>query len=382
MNSLQKILISLGSNQGNRLKNLQDAIDAIYQKIGNTIVVSKVYETESWGFTGSDFLNCCIKITSDMTPKALLIEMQKIERDFGRKQKNNNTYEARPIDLDVLFYGDETINMPDLKIPHLELTNRNFVLQPLADISPKYKHSKFNATVTELLERCTDKSKILAHSKALKNPFNARLFSDFRFITIEGNIGSGKTSLSAKIASDFNAKLILERFADNAFLPKFYEDKTRFAFPLEMSFLADRYKQLSDDIAQYDLFKEFVVADYHISKSLTFAKVTLSDDEFELYRRFFNVIYKDMQQPNLYVYLYQNTDRLLQNIEKRGRNYEKNIKPDYLERINKGYVAFIKSQPNLNVKIIDVSGLDFVKNRADYLQVLNLIFLTKKQNIL
>ena len=137
-----------------------------------------------------------------------------------------------------------------------------------------------------------------------------------------------------------------------------------------MSFLADRYKQLSDDIAQYDLFKEFVVADYHISKSLTFAKVTLPEDEFELYRRFFNVIYKDMQKPDLYVYLYQDTDRLLQNIEKRGREYEQNIKPDYLENINKGYVEFIKSQPNLNVKIIDVSKLDFVKNRKDYLSIL------------
>ena len=124
------------------------------------------------------------------------------------------------------------------------------------------------------------------------------------------------------IAQDFNAKFILERFADNAFLPKFYEDQSRFAFPLEMSFLADRYKQLSDDISQYDLFKEFVVADYHISKSLTFAKVTLPEDEFALYRKFFNVIYKDMHQPDVYVYLYQNTDRLLKNIEKRGREYE------------------------------------------------------------
>ena len=165
----------------------------------------------------------------------------------------------------------------------------------------------------------------------------------------------------------------LERFAENAFLPKFYEDQTRFAFPLEMSFLADRYQQLSDDIAQYDLFKDFVVSDYHISKSLTFAKVTLPEDEFNLYRKFFNVIYKEMQQPDCYVYLYQNTERLIQNIKKRGRDYEQHIQENYLEKINEGYVSFIKSHPEMKVKVIDISDMDFVKKRADYIEILKQI---------
>jgi len=373
LDSLQKIFISLGSNQGNRLENLQNAIDTIYQNIGNVLSISTIYETEAWGFESTKFLNCCIKITSDKTPEALLIALQEIEIQLGRQQKRSDTYEARPIDLDILFYGDDTVDLSHLQIPHLEVANRKFVLQPLADIAPKYTHSKFNKTVRQLLSDCNDNGEIKPITDVLNNPFDAHRFTNYNLITIEGNIGSGKTSLATKISEEFNAKLILERFADNAFLPKFYEDQTRFAFPLEMSFLADRYKQLSDDIAQYDLFKEFVVADYHISKSLTFAKVTLPEDEFDLYRRFFNVIYKDMQQPDLYVYLYQNTTRLLQNIEKRGREYEQNIQPDYLENINKGYVEFIKSQPQLNVKVIDVSELDFVKNRKDYLQVLDLI---------
>lgn len=373
MNSLQKILISLGSNQGNRFENLQKAIDTIYQNIGNILAISTLYETDAWGFDSDNFLNCCIEISSDKTPEALLIALQEIERQLGRQQKLSDIYEARPIDLDILFYSDETVDLTHLQIPHIEIANRKFVLQPLADIAPHFKHIKFNITITQLLENCTDNGKIKPIAAQLKNPFDAHRFTNYNLITIEGNIGSGKTSLATKIADDFNAKLILERFADNAFLPKFYEDQTRFAFPLEMSFLADRYKQLSDDIAQYDLFKEFVIADYHISKSLTFAKVTLPEDEFSLYRKFFNVIYKDIQQPDLYIYLYQNTERLLQNIEKRGREYEQNIQPDYLENINKGYVAFIKSQPHLNVKVIDVSELDFVKNRKDYLQVLDLI---------
>lgn len=372
MNLLHKIFISLGSNQGNRLLNLQNAIDSIYQNIGNTISISKVYESEAWGFTSEYFFNCCIEISSILEPNELLIALQKIEAESGRvKKQNPTTYEARIIDLDILYYDDILLDTNTLQIPHKALSNRKFVLQPLADICPEFKHPKDKKTTIELLEICKDEGAIKVLKDELINPFDTYQFSKFNLITIEGNIGSGKTSLATKISEDFNAKLILERFADNAFLPKFYEDQTRFAFPLEMSFLADRYKQLSDDIAQYDLFKEFVVADYHISKSLTFAKVTLPEDEFELYRRFFNVIYKDMQKPDLYVYLYQDTDRLLQNIEKRGREYEQNIQPDYLENINKGYVEFIKSQPNLNVKVIDVSKLDFVKNRKDYLTILN-----------
>ena len=254
--------------------------------------------------------------------------------------------------MDVLFYADVVMKTATLSIPHIALQDRNFVLAPLADIASGIMHPVFQKTVSKLLDECTDTNEVVKITETLNNPFDAHVFSKFNFIAIEGNIGSGKTSLVHKIASDFNAKCILERFADNAFLPKFYEDQLRFAFPLEMSFLADRYKQLSDDIAQYDLFKE---------------------DEFVLYRKFFNVIYKEMQQPEVYVYLYQNTERLLQNIEKRGRDYEQDIQPEYLENINKGYVEFIKSQPHLNVKIIDVSELDFVKNRKDYLSVIQQI---------
>jgi len=368
---LQKIFISLGTNEGNRLQNLQKAIDALYAEVGNTLSISSVYETSSWGFESENFLNCCVCLTTGLSPQDLLIEFKRIERFFGRKNKTGNSYQARVIDIDILFYEDEIIDQENLQIPHISLAERKFVLQPLVDIAPNVKHPKLGVAVQELLAVCTDNCIVNKIPEKLNNPFDVRLFSKLNFIAIEGNIGSGKTTLAKMIAQDFNAKFILERFADNAFLPKFYEDQSRFAFPLEMSFLADRYKQLSDDISQYDLFKEFVVSDYHISKSLTFAKVTLPEDEFALYRKFFNVIYKDMHQPDIYVYLYQNTDRLLQNIDKRGRDYEKNIQPDYLEKINKGYVEFIKSQPNLNVKIIDVSELDFVENRKDYLEVLN-----------
>ena len=200
----------------------------------------------------------------------------------------------------------------------------------------------------------------------------------YNYIAIEGNIGAGKTTLVNKIADDFNAKTVLERFADNPFLPKFYEDQIRYAFPLEMSFLADRYQQISDDLAQFDLFKDFIVADYHIFKSLIFAKVTLAEDEFRLYKTMFDIIYKEMPKPDLYIYLYQNTERLLENIKLRGRSYEQNIPAEYLEKINSGYLDYIKSQPDLNVLIIDVSDRDFVKSQQDYIYILDQIQLKSK----
>ena len=171
------------------------------------------------------------------------------------------------------------------------------------------------------------------------------------------------------IAEEYNAKLVLERFADNPFLPKFYEDKERYAFPLEMSFLADRYQQLIDDLSQLDLFRRFMVSDYYIFKSLIFAQVTLAKEEFKLYRKMFDIMYKDVVKPDVYVYLYQSPERLLENIKKRGRAYEQNIQQEYLQKIHQGYQNFIQSHEGLNSLIIDVSDLDFVKNRKDFYEI-------------
>ena len=192
----------------------------------------------------------------------------------------------------------------------------------------------------------------------------------FRYVAIEGNIGAGKTSLAAQLASDFNTKLILERFKENPFLPKFYKDPDRFAFPLEMSFLADRYQQLLDDLTQCNLFKENVIGDYDANKSLIFAKITLQKEEFKLYKKLFQIMHKELPKPDTYVYLYQNTESLLENIKNRGRDFEQEIQASYLQKINKGYMEFIRNQHSYTIKIIDISEIDFVNNRLDYLQVL------------
>jgi deoxyadenosine/deoxycytidine kinase len=270
----------------------------------------------------------------------------------------------------VITFDEEIIASEKLQVPHPEMQNRLFVLLPMQDLHLDWRHPILQKYLHELLLLSEDKS----NCKVIQNleiPIARLKLDHFNYIAIEGNIGAGKTTLTNKLAEDFNAKSVLERFADNPFLPKFYEDQNRYAFPLEMSFLADRYQQISDDLAQFDLFKDFIVADYHIFKSLIFAKVTLAEDEFRLYKTMFDIIYKEMPKPDLYIYLYQSTERLLENIKERGRNYEQEIPAEYLEKINNGYLDYIKSQTNLNILIIDVTNRDFQNNQKDYVYVLN-----------
>jgi deoxyguanosine kinase len=366
-----KVYLSLGSNKGDRLKNLQDAVDLIFKRIGKTNNISNVYNTPAFDFEGDDFLNTCIFLETELEAKTLMKTLLAIENDLGRIRSKNKGFEARLIDLDILFFDEEIVNSKTLKIPHPELHKRKFVLQPLHDIAPKLHHPKLDKTIAELINECEDYSDVEQIKIWLKNPIKQYQFSNYNYIAIEGNIGAGKTSLATKIAHDFNAKLILERFADNPFLPKFYEEPKRYAFTLEMSFLADRYQQISDDLSQLDLFKDFIVSDYDIYKSLIFSKITLPEDEFKLYRRLFYMMYKDIAKPDRYIYLYQNTERLQENIKRRGRDYEQNIDSDYLEKINTGYLEFLKNQTELKVKIIDISGRDFMDNRDDYLWILN-----------
>lgn len=368
MKIVRTTYLSLGSNEGNKQKTLQDAVDQISNDIGHVNKVSSIYQTKSLGFEGNDFFNICIEVSTSLNPENLIRSVLQIENDLGRKRLSISNYQNRTIDIDVLLFDDDILFYDDLKVPHPRMLERKFVLVPLTEIAPNVIHPIAKKTILICLQNCDDTSDIIKVTEKINRPVS--LFEKYNYIAIEGNIGSGKTSLAHKIGDDFNAKLVLERFADNPFLPKFYKDAERYAFPLEMSFLADRYHQLTDDLAQFDLFKSFIVSDYFIFKSLIFAQVTLSTEEYNLYRKMFDIMYKEISKPDVYVYLYQSTDRLIENIKMRGRDYEKNIQPAYLDKIHKGYVNFIKTKEHLNTLIIDVTELDFVNNKEDYQSVL------------
>lgn len=198
-----------------------------------------------------------------------------------------------------------------------------------------------------------------------------------RFLVIEGNIGAGKTTLAKMIAHEMNAKLVLEQFADNPFLPKFYGDPERYSFPLELSFLADRYNQIKKDVFNPDLFQSLIVADYFFAKSAIFAQNTLKEDEYRLFRQIFDIVFDTMPKPDLYVYLHADTDRLLSNIKFRGRSYEQNISGEYLESIKNGYFNFFRQITSFPVLIIDISKIDFVADPDIYHELKNAIFGTE-----
>ena len=365
MPHLKTAYLSLGSNLGDKPNFLQHALFALQERVGAIARISPVYESSSWGFDAENFLNCCVSLQTELSLQELLATILDIESALGRRRSDEDGYIPRNIDIDILYYERETLVSENLVIPHPELPFRKFVLRPLADIAPQFYHPVLNKDSRNLLQECRDKGKLEKTTYRLFKDRQA-LFSHLGFIAIEGNIGAGKTTLANKIAEEFNAKLVLERFADNPFLPKFYEDQSRYAFPLEMSFLADRYQQFTDDTTQYDLFKSFMVSDYDIYKSLIFAQVTLQKEEFALYRKLFNLMYKEVKKPKIYVYLYQTTERLLENIKKRGRDYEQNIEAEYLDKINQGYIDFIRGYPQQNSLILDITELDFVERETDY----------------
>ncbi|MEO8253686.1 MAG: 2-amino-4-hydroxy-6-hydroxymethyldihydropteridine diphosphokinase [Flavobacterium sp.] len=369
MRTQHKIILSIGSNQGDRLEIIKKCIAFVHQEIGTVVQVSKVYETAAWGFESDAFYNCSLLLHSDNSAEEILLKALSIEKKLGRIRKDENGYQSRIIDIDLIAFDEEIIETASLQVPHPLMQDRKFVLLPFLDLKINWIHPVLNKTLLELIENCSDTGDCVAVAN-LESPLQKLSFKKLNYIAFEGNIGVGKTTLATKIADDYNAKTLFERFAENSFLEKFYKNQERYAFPLELFFLVDRYQQISKDLAALDLQKDLLIADYHVFKSLIFAKITLEKEECQLYKNLFEIIYKEVPKPDLYVFLLQNPEQLLANIKKRGRGYEQEITVEYLEKINKGYLDYIHSQTDLNVLIIDVTHRDFVNNQSDYLFIL------------
>lgn len=363
-NASDRIFLSLGSNQGDRWAHLQRSIFRIEAEIGPVLQCSRVYENPAQGFEGDSFYNCCIEVSSSLSPLDVLHRLQQIEHSGGR-ERTGHGYSSRTIDLDLLLYGQQRISEEELTVPHPRMEERGFVLYPLLDLGiADLKHPKSGKSIQLLVEACPDEQPLTP----LKNKLLCSVkdaFTQLDYLAIEGNIGVGKTSLVTRLGEEYNARLLLERFEENAFLPSFYKDPQRYAFPLEMSFLADRFQQLQEQLPQNSLFSERVFSDYHLSKSLLFAQVTLEADELRLYKKLYELMQLSLPQPQLYLFLQQNSERLLENIKQRGRAYEQNIQADYLEKVEDGYKLFLQQYPHPKL-VVDVSELDFVQKAEDY----------------
>lgn len=362
------VYLSLGSNLGDKINNLQTTINLIDSKVGDVLLISSVYKTKAEGFVGEDFLNCCVSLRTSMEPKILIKELINIESQNGRLRSNRNIYESRSIDIDILFYEDKIINQHNLTIPHPRMNERNFVIKPLLDIAKSKIHPVLNRTISEIDLDLND-TEIIKINDDLVLPVIEKLKS-IKNIVIEGNIGVGKTCLSEKLSKDLNKELILEGYMDNPFLEKYYENPDRYALNVELTFLTDRCRQLSDFNNQISLFSSGLVSDYDIFKSLVFAGISLKEIEYNLFRKIFTYMTKDLFKSNLIIYLLQSTEQLLENIKKRGRGFEKKIDKKYLDKINQGYLNYLKNNSDLNIIYVDVSDLDFVESKTDYFELL------------
>jgi len=210
---------------------------------------------------------------------------------------------------------------------------------------------------------------------------NGKAPSHLKYVVIEGNIGSGKTTLTKMLAEYWNARTVLEQFSDNPFLPKFYEDPTRHAFPLEMSFLAERYHQHRNELSGQELFQPISICDYSFGKSLVFAGINLPPDEFELYRTLFHIIHGRLPRPDLLIYLHCSEEKSLRQIKERGRPYEQDITLDYLRRISNGYREFLHQTERTTIVIVDTEDIDFKEDPSHFLRLHKAFSVPRKHGV-
>jgi len=313
---MNRSFLCLGGNLGDRLENIEKALVRI-KKFAKIVKRSSIYETQSWGEISDNlYLNMCVEIHTKLDASGLMKALLQSEKELGRTRTSK-------LNTDRNIFNESIIKSKLLHVPHPRLHLRKFVLIPLAEIAPKFVHPKLKKTISALKKQCKDK-------------LNVTKFSPERFkvICIEGNIGSGKTTLAGDLSKELGALLIEERFEDNILLPSFYKDPKQFAFALELSFLLDRFEQLQKVMS---LKHRHIICDYSIYKCLWFAKVNLKKYQYKAFKELFTLVSGALQKPDLFIYLETSVGNLKNNISKRGRIYEKGIQTNYLKKLDKEY---------------------------------------------
>ena len=359
------VYLSLGSNMGDRQMFLQLAIGLITYRIGGVKQLSSVVETPAWGFEGDAFYNTCVRVETALNPQDVLNELLAIESLLGRERNKAEGYQARTIDLDILFYEDKVIDTEHLNIPHPRMEKRNFVLAPLAEIAPDFKHPVLKQSIRQLAAESQDKTSVTFLKDELILPKRQE------FIAIEGNIGVGKTSFTQRLQAVIGGTLLHENFFNNPYLADFYQDPETFALKVETAFLEERIQQLTTFFSQKNTRP--VIADFSLEKSLLFAQQNLSARDFDAYKKQYLKVSEGLPQPDLVLFLTQCVPQLQKNIEKRGRDFEQDISDDYLQKIEAGYFQW-KENSTLNIYELNTKGIDFIENPEDFFPLLHAFF--------
>jgi len=365
-----RAFIALGSNLGARERHLRSAVASLVAAEGVRVVnTSPVYETDAHtveaGQVQPPFLNAVVEIETTRSPEELLELLQYLERESGRVQ--GPRWDPRPLDLDLLVYGDREITPSDdcpLQVPHARLAERRFVLQPLVDLDPALVIPGVESTVEALLASCPDSSPLATTTMSLR-PAAAILPDSLRYVAVEGVIGAGKTSLARMLAERMAGRLVLEEFDENPFLPDFYRNPDRWAFHTQLAFLASRFRQ-QKALMDRDLFHQRTVSDYTFDKDRIFAHITLTGDELHLYETVYTLMEPSTATPDLVVYLQSSVDRLMHNINQRGRAYERNMQRSYIEEVAAAYDRYFRHYDKGPLLIVNSSAIDFVNNPEDF----------------